>query len=306
MSIRRMLPLLLVCLWLPCVAPASDRQQPIELTMLAQQAGQGDTNAQMLYGLAYLEGRYGLKPDAAKAAYWLKRAAREEQHYAQLLLGNLYADGKGVDKDPAHAVYWWKKAALADNPQAQMKLGRACLQGEGIDKDPHCAVHWLTRAAEQGNGDARYLLGKMYYEGYDVPQDKALGQSWLARAAAQGHSEAINFLGVIQDIAEYTTMVYQQSADVLKARAEQGDPQAEYELGLRYESGAWDVNRDDKLALHWLNRAAGDGNRHAMATLAHVYEVGLLGVQADPKQAALWRTRSQAEAPFTPETVTGH
>jgi TPR repeat protein len=281
-------------------------QQALELTMIAQHAAQGDAGAQLLYGLAYLEGRYQLKPDPQKAVYWLQRAARAEQPYAQLMMGNLYAEGKGVDREPAHAVYWWKKSALAGNPESQFNLGKACLDGQGVGKDATQAVHWLIKSAEQGNNDAKYLLGKMYYEGYSVPEDKALGKDWLAQAAAQGHSAAINLLGVAEDIAEYTTMVYQQSAEVLQEKAAGGDAQAEYELGLRYESGAWDVTRDDKQALHWLSKAAADGNRHAMATLSHVYERGLLGVPADPAQAAAWLTKSRAEPPWQPSTNGGH
>jgi hypothetical protein len=278
----------------------AEDSQSIELTMISQHAAQGDVGAQLLYGLAYLEGRYNLKPDLKKAVYWLKRAAREGQPYAQMLMGNLYAEGKGVDRDPAHAVYWWKKSALADNPQSQFRLGEAYLEGQGVKKDPTQAIHWLTKSAEQGNNQARYLLGKMYYEGYNVPEDKALGKDWLAQAAAQGHTDAINLLGVIENIAEYTTMVYQQSAEVLKEKAANGDPQAEYELGLRYESGAWDVNRDDQQALYWLTKAAEDGNRHAMATLAHIYERGLLGVPANPKLSNEWLSRSRATAPLKP------
>ncbi len=276
-------------------APAA---APIELTMIAQHAAQGDPGAQLLYGLAYLEGRYRLGVDAGKAVYWLKRAARDDQPYAQMMLGNLYQQGKGVSADPIQAVYWWEKAALADNPQAEYRLGQAYLEGRGVRRNAGKAVHWLTQSAEQGNSQARYLLGKMYYEGYNVPQDKALGRDWLAQAAAQGHSEAINLLSVAERVAEYTTMVYQQSADVLKEKADKGDPQAEYELGLRYESGAWDVVRDDGLALQWLGRAARHGNRHAMLTLAHIYAGGLLGVTPDPAMATAWRARAQAAAPL--------
>ncbi len=276
----------------------ADDAPPIELTMISQHAAQGDAGAQLLYGLAYLEGRYALKPDDRKALYWLRRAAREGQPYAQMLVGNLYAQGKGVDQDPVSAVYWWQKAALADNPQAEFALGKAYLEGQGVGKDPTRAIHWLTQAAEQGEADARYLLGRMYYEGYNVPQDEALGKDWLAQAAAQGHSGAINLLGVAEHIAEYTTMVYQQSAEVLQAKAAAGDPQAEYELGLRYESGAWDVVRNDALALKWLHRAAAHGNRHAMTTLSHIYAGGLLGVTQDAHQAAQWQARAKSPAPL--------
>lgn len=287
-------PLVFACLVFAASAgPALAQQAPRELEMIAHEAADGDANAQLLYGLAYLEGRYKIKPDAKKAAYWLLRSARDGQPYAEMMVGNLYAEGQGVAKDPQQAVYWWRLSARAGIPAAQYKLGKARLEGVGVAKDPARAVHWLTKAAEHGNHDAEFLLGKMYYQGYAVAQDKELGKDWLSRAAAHGNSDAINFLGVIQGVVKYTTMVYQQSADVLKKKAEAGDPQAQYELGLRYESGAWDVNKDDKQALRWLTAAANNGNHHAMATLAHIYARGELGVKPDPKQATYWRKRSR-------------
>lgn len=264
-----------------------------ELHMIAQQATQGDPDAQLLYGLAYLEGRYQLKSDPAKAAYWLLRAAREKQAYAEMEVGKLYMEGKGVTKDPEQAVYWWRKAANQDLPEAQYRLGKAYLEGMGVAKNPAKAVHWLTKAAENGNHDAEYELGKMYHEGYAVAQDKVLAQDWLSRAARSGHTKSINYLAVLKNLFKFTTLDYQQSAEVLIKKAQDGDPQAQYELGLRYESGAWDVNKDDKKALYWLTKAAHNGNHHAMAALAHIYELGQLGIEKDPKQADYWSKQSE-------------
>jgi len=275
----------------PLAVPA--QEPPQELKMIAHEAVEGDPNAQLLYGMAYLEGRYHMTPDAKKAFYWLLRAARDGQPYAQMEVGKLYTAGKGVPKDAEHAVYWWRKAARADMPEAQYLLGKARLEGNGVKKDPSRAVHWLTKAAENGNHDAEYLLGKMYHEGYAVAQDEELAQDWLSRAAAHGHSDAINLLAVVKDVLKYTTMVYQQSADVLIGKAQKGDPLAQYELGLRYESGAWDVNKDNEKALYWLTKAAKNGNHHAMAALAHIYARGELGVEKDQKEADYWAGQSK-------------
>ena len=270
--------------------PADDN--PIELQMIAHEALDGDAGAQLLYGLAYLEGRDGLKPDAEKAVYWLRRSARMDNAYAQLVLGDCYADGQGVKKDPQQAVQWWRKAAQHDNPKAQYLLGKAFLEGTGIGKNPQQAVYWITKSAEQGNKNAQFLLGKMYYEGYHVAADKEAARDWLGRAAEQAHTEAIDLLALINGMVKMTTKVYQQSADVLMDKARQGDPQAEYELGLRYESGAWDVNKDNQKALAWITRAANAGNRIAMKTLANIYLHGDLGLQADPAKAAEWKKKA--------------
>ncbi len=289
------LALVLCCLMVLGTKSAwSAEDTPVELQMIEHEALDGSSGAQLLYGLAYLEGRYGLTPDAAKAVHWLRRAARIGNPYAQLMLGNCYANGTGVAKDPQQAVRWWRKAGDNNYPQAQYLMGKARLEGVGVSKDPARAIDWLTRSAEQGNKNAQYLIGKMYHEGYRVAQDKVIAKDWLSRAAAQGHSNAINLMAVIKGMLDPTTMVYQQSPGILIDKAKQGDPQAEYELGLRYESGAWDVNQDNKQALIWITRAANAGNRIAMKTLVDIYQHGDLGLRADPVKAAEWEKKVEA------------
>jgi len=272
-------------------SPLQAGSVPQELKMIAHQAEQGDANAQLLYGLSYLDGRYQLQANPQKAAYWLLRAAREGQHYAALVMGKLLAQGKGVAKDPEHAVYWWRKAAKGDIPEAQYRLGKAYLEGFGVKEDPAASMHWMTLAAENGNHEAEYELGKMYHEGYATEKDKTLAQDWLSRAARSGNSTAINFLAVINKALQYTTLVYQQSASVLKEKANHGDSIAQYELGLRYESGAWDVRKNDKQALYWLTQAANNGNLHAMTSLVDIYSRGGLGLEINQKQVKYWKNR---------------
>lgn len=274
----------------PVTAQVSARE---EMEMLAGEARNGQPESALLYGLALLQGRDGIKPDPVAGYNWIRRAAHEGDVYAQYVLGNLYAEGRGTAVKPDRAIYWWRQAAKGDNRDAQYKLGRAYLEGKLVARDDVAAVHWLTKAAQQGNADAEYLIGKMYLDGDAVAQDKLLARDWLDRAARQGHSEAINVLRGLAAVVNATTMVYSQSTDELKARAHAGDPQAEYELAMRYQNGAYDVGKDEDKALKWLQSAAKHGNLLAMRTLAHVYNQGELGVAPDPKQGAYWLQRAQ-------------
>lgn len=295
MTFIRLLTLcvLLVSALIPVTTTAATHNAQ-ELASLRNAATDHDPGAQLLLGLAYLEGRYGLKPDGVRATHWLRRAAREDQPYAQLLMGTLHAQGRYLSKDLARAVYWWHRAAVNGNIEAKRHLGMAYLQGRGVKKDAHQAIHWLRRAAEAGDQEARFQLGRMYYEGYGVPSNKARARDWLGQAAAQGYSPAIELLDLFDKLGRSTTEVYHETADALIARAKHGDAEAEYELGLRYESGVWDVLKNNHQALVWLKRAANHGNRHAMKALAHIYQVGKLGVKADPAQAKAWQTRATA------------
>lgn len=265
---------------------------PSEQRMIAEEAQSGDPGAELLYGLSLLEGRYGLKPNAQEGLRWIRRAAEGGNPYAALKLGNAYAEGVGLARDDAKAVEWWRRAAQENNVEAKYRLGKAYLEGKGVPQDDGKAAEWLKQAASEGNVHAQYLLGRMYHEGYAVAQDQELAKDWLSRAATQGHSEAINLLHVVNSFIKSITMVSAESYEALHEKAEQGDPHAQYELGLRYENGALDVNRDPAKALKWLTRAASNGNLLAMHKLARVYARGELGVAKDPVKADYWRRRA--------------
>ncbi len=291
-TMTRSLALLLA---LGVALPAAAQVKPAdELRMLENDAKGGQPEAELLYGLALLEGRDGIKPDPVGGYNWIRRAAHEGDVYSQYMLGNLYAEGRGTVVKNDRAIYWWRQAAKGDNRDAQYKLGKAYFDGKIVKQDKTEAIHWLTKSAEQGSADAEYLIGKMYLEGDAVAQDKLLARDWLDRAARQGHSEAINVLRGLADVVNATTMVYRESADELKARARAGDPQAEYELAMRYDSGAYDVEKNEAKALKWLQSAANHGNRLAMQTLAHVYNQGEMGLKPDPAQGALWLHKAQS------------
>ncbi len=83
--------------------------------------------------------------DEAEAAYELgdyETAIRElrplaEQGHAkaQVMLGGMYASGKGVPQDYAEWVKWYRKAAEQGHAKAQNKLGLMYKDGQGVSQD---------------------------------------------------------------------------------------------------------------------------------------------------------------------------
>ena len=272
-------------------------ESPTEIAAIRNAARRGNQGAELLLALIYFEGR-GVPQNLAKARQWMQRAAREGQPYAQFMLGDWYAGGlTGLPKDAGEAARWWQKSAAQGQPQAAYHLGQAYLTGKGVKTDPERAEYWLRRAAEAGNAPAQTLLGKMYHEGYGVPRDLEKSHDWLARAAAQREGEAIRFLDFFVRMGEDALQGYRQSGPELEARARQGNSEAQYQLALRYGSGAWGVLQDKQKALYWFHQAAAGGNHLAMRALADVYENGLLGEPKDPRQAGYWRKRAEYREP---------
>jgi TPR repeat protein len=72
----------------------------------------------------------------------------------------------------------------------------------------------------------------------------------------------------------------------LEIAANQGDPTAQFQIGLDYEKGL-DVQRDYKLALTWYRKAADQWSHSALYRLGYLYENGL-GVTASDSEARRW------------------
>jgi TPR repeat protein len=76
----------------------------------------------------------------------------------------------------------------------------------------------------------------------------------------------------------------------LQEKAEQGDADAQYLLGVAYHEGR-DVPQDDKKAGQWYRRAAEQENADAQYALGVAYYTGL-GVTQDDAAAAKWFRRA--------------
>jgi TPR repeat protein len=78
-----------------------------------------------------------------------------------------------------------------------------------------------------------------------------------------------------------------QSISELLLKAQQGDPDAQCELGYRYEI-AGGVPMDYKQAAEWYRKAAEMGNAEAKYNLGRLYALGTCGIQQDYVEALKW------------------
>jgi uncharacterized protein len=194
--------------------------------------------------LAYKRGDY-----ATALESW-RPLAEEGNARAQLYLGILNRDGKGLVKDEAQAVGWFRKAAEQENPDAQSELGHMYETARGIAWDDSQAVQWYRKSAQQGNPIGQFRLGGMYARGRGVSMNATRAVAWYREAARHGYAVAQNALGYM----------YAQGRGVIK---------------------------DDAQALEWYQKAAAQGNADAEANLGNVYAQGR-GVTKDEAEAALW------------------
>jgi hypothetical protein len=79
---------------------------------------------------------------------------------------------------------------------------------------------------------------------------------------------------------------YVQRANLDREKAEKGDPEAQYALGIDYEYGLG-VQQDLSQSAKWYRSAADDGYLQAQSSLGEMYAVGH-GVPQDYVQADMW------------------
>jgi TPR repeat protein len=129
-----------------------------------------------------------------EAAVWVEAAAACGMPEAQLRLGRLLLEGKGVAKDERAAFACFLCAAESGDIDARNMLGRCYENGWGTAADPSRAAEHYQIAAEAGYDWAQYNLGHLLLDGIGVPRDRSRAFNWYMRAAAQGHVRAMNLV----------------------------------------------------------------------------------------------------------------
>lgn len=133
---------------------------------------------------AYQRGDY-----AMALAEWQPPAEQGDVR-AQLRLGELYRDGKGVWRNGDDAALWFRKAALQGNTAAQYYLARLHFEGFIVPRDPAEMMHWLSAAAGSGYWRAQVTLGAVYEFGFDdLPPDLSEALKCYELAASHGAPE---------------------------------------------------------------------------------------------------------------------
>jgi TPR repeat protein len=215
------------------------------------------------------------------------RAAMQGDAQAQFSLAQRLERGSGGDKaspkDLPKAFVWYEKAALQGLPAAMSAVGVAYLRGLGAPCDAKRALAWLQKGADLGDARAQWNLGAMYASGAEgVARDLKLAFAWCQRSAEQGFAAAQSNLGALYALADNPA----RAAVCWQQAANQGDPEALYNLALAYSKGKG-VAQDAAQAFSLLLQAAQCGLAPAQARLGLMYATGE-GVVQDPVEAHKW------------------
>ena len=110
--------------------------------------------------------------DIGGQAKRLEKLAREGDAAAQVALGDLHMEGRGVLHNYSLAMGWYKRAAESGNAEAQFKLAVLYRDGRGVPVYPERFRELLVLAAEQGHQEARDSLKRLGIEPPPIKEKK--------------------------------------------------------------------------------------------------------------------------------------
>jgi TPR repeat protein len=253
----------------------------------------------------------GIARDMAKAVFYYEKAAKLNNPEALNNLGRLSETGKGMQVSLKDAHQFYKQAAMLGNLDATVKYGNTLLNGIGVEKNSKLAIEMFKNASDKGYAQGHVALGNLYYKGVGLDRDYFQAVAYFKLAADQGNATAMYNLGicyergtgVIKDLtaakqwyshaaklkhASATCSLacmyiyeqeYMSAINLLHLSVSMGCNDANYYLGLLFESGCQDqfgviLAQDLELAKRYYITAAEKGNYLSAWRLALVHLCG--------------------------------
>ncbi|MDH5256631.1 MAG: sel1 repeat family protein [Gammaproteobacteria bacterium] len=237
-------------------------------------AEQGHKQAQYELALMFQKG-IGARKNTNTAEKWFKKAAKQNHKQARHALKNL-PESEQKPKKSAQELFLEKnkKLAKSGDTEAQFNLAKAYQTGKKAPKNLKESLKWLETAANSNHPDAQYQLASIYLEGNEVvSKNLEKARKWFSEAADNEHKQANKKLDKIASEKHKEQQV--EHFDKMIDSALLGDPEQQYELGMRYLLG-FKTAPDDQQAHYWLKLAASQNHPRAMYQLGNQYLSGIV------------------------------
>ena len=128
--------------------------------------------------------------DYSAAFIYFQQAADLGSRGACIMLGNMYANGDGVEQSYETALQYYQLAADRGFDYAFCIIGEMYLYGEGVEQSFEKFVQYNQLAAEGGFLDAYVYIGLEYEKGDCVEQSFEKAAEYYQMALEQGSSWA--------------------------------------------------------------------------------------------------------------------
>ncbi len=240
------------------------------------------------------QGIKGFRQNLNAAFHYYQTSAEAGHPKAMAQVALWYELGKGVPENPVQAEEWYWRSWQGNDPDSLYNRGQCYLRGVGgLPQDIPRATDCFTRSANLGCPEAMFSLSKLC-------TDSAQVNVWLRKAAELGHSSSMMILafrlasgmGCLQNLAE-ANQWYRKSY-----QGESGEPETAehfYHLGLCFEQGNGEVNKNLALAIDCYQKSASRG-----CSLAK-YQLAIL----KPEEMKLWLESAASDGHTASQTLLG-
>ncbi|KAG0221303.1 hypothetical protein BGW41_006953 [Actinomortierella wolfii] len=210
-----------------------DKNRAVSLYSKAALLGNatGQNNLAWMYDLGQVVGQ-----DDRQALHWFRHSADNGHSSAQFCVGSMYELGiGGVEANLEEAIFWYRSAAMQHEPDALLHL--KWLEAMGMCEKP-------TQGGNDNNDNGR-------------KRSKQQGGSSRSSGGGGGGEMDSSI-----DSRDEGRRKLSDPARRFRKSAEDGDPAAQYNLGLVYEKGLG-VPKDIDQAVAWYRRAAAQNHENA-------------------------------------------
>ena len=144
-----------------------------------------------MYMLAVLYLRDQLGPNKLQTGIELmEQASALENTQALIYLGQLYFDGRQIERDLGKTAGYFVQAAELGNDFAKLQYARFLMHPDVDRPFERRAYDWLREVASQDNPDAMLVVGNLYARGVHVNRSFRRAFRWFRKAIASAPKDA--------------------------------------------------------------------------------------------------------------------
>ncbi|HOS96257.1 MAG TPA: tetratricopeptide repeat protein [Deltaproteobacteria bacterium] len=213
----------------------------------------------------------------------IRQIAGRGDVYSQFRLGQLYYEGKGVNRDDAEAAAWFLKAAEQDHAEAQFILATMYEKGTGVHRSDEDAFRWYLQAATQGHERASVILSA---DKWNLFKQRHLAGDEGPHVSREAHRQE-------DEDHPRPPQAHESQLEEYLEKARSGDVDAQYNLGIMYYHGDG-VEKDHHEALKWFHLSAEQGDADAQFNLGFMYGRGE-GAAKDHRSSMEWFQKAASQ-----------
>lgn len=241
-------------------------------------AQRGIVDSQMMLGQMFVDGS-GLQVNAEQAYKWFYKAANSGVLEAKYYIANMIFHGKGTSMDSDLGLKILEEVAEeTQNRKIFFELGEIHRRGVNSPKDYHLALINHEKAANLGFSKSQKITGDLYRYGRGDKANNEKALYWYTKAALLNNVESMPLVGEMHLYGNGTKKDVMEAEKWFEKGAKNSNSESLYNLASLYMKNEHGVDPDYSKAIGFYHKAVNVGNKEAIRELAVIYRKGIDGV----------------------------